>query len=59
MGDVDSLLRLYHSGIQRGEPAVSQKEALERLLRQHREAAARESADSLPTSASSVRLHRA
>jgi len=37
MDDVDSLLRVYHSGIQSGELAVGQKEALERLLRKHRE----------------------
>jgi homocitrate synthase len=37
MDDVDSLLRVYHSGIQSGELAVGQKEALDRLLRQHRE----------------------
>ncbi|KAI6154241.1 hypothetical protein BKA82DRAFT_4099119 [Pisolithus tinctorius] len=45
MDDVDSLLRVYHSGIQSGELAVGQKEALDRLLRQHREAVAREGAD--------------
>lgn len=38
MDDVDSLLRVYHSGIQSGELAVGQKEALDRLLQQHREA---------------------
>ncbi|KAH0833254.1 HMGL-like-domain-containing protein [Lanmaoa asiatica] len=37
MDDVDSLLRVYHSGIQSGELAVGQKEALDRLLRRHRE----------------------
>lgn len=37
MDDVDSLLRVYHSGIQSGELAVGQKEALDRLLKQHRE----------------------
>ncbi|KAJ7123347.1 HMGL-like-domain-containing protein [Mycena filopes] len=37
MDDVDSLLRIYHSGIQSGELAVGQKEALDRLLRRHRE----------------------
>ena len=36
MDDVDSLLRVYHSGIQSGELAVGQKEALDRLLRLHR-----------------------
>lgn len=36
MDDVDSLLRIYHSGIQSGELAVGQKEALDRLLRIHR-----------------------
>jgi len=36
MDDVDSLLRIYHSGIQSGELAVGQKEALDRLLRRHR-----------------------
>jgi len=39
MDDVDSLLRVYHSGIQSGELAVGQKEALDRLLRKHREQA--------------------
>jgi len=37
MDDVDSLLRVYHSGIQSGELAVGQGEALDRLLREHRE----------------------
>lgn len=37
MDDVDSLLRIYHSGIQSGELAVGQKEALDRLLKRHRE----------------------
>ena len=37
MDDVDTLLRVYHSGIQSGELAVGQKEALDRLLRKHRE----------------------
>ena len=32
MDDVDSLLRVYHSGIQSGELAVGQKEALDRLV---------------------------
>ncbi|KAG6332496.1 hypothetical protein ID866_6598 [Astraeus odoratus] len=45
MDDVDSLLRVYHSGIQSGELAVGQREALDRLLRQHRQAAALEWAD--------------
>lgn len=36
MDDVDSLLRVYHSGIQSGELAVGQKEALDRLLSKHR-----------------------
>jgi homocitrate synthase len=36
MDDVDSLLRVYHSGIQSGELAVGQKEAFDRLLRLHR-----------------------
>jgi hypothetical protein len=36
MDDVDSLLRVYHSGIQSGELAVGQKEALDRLLLRHR-----------------------
>ncbi|KNZ72174.1 Homocitrate synthase, mitochondrial [Termitomyces sp. J132] len=39
MDDVDSLLRVYHSGIQSGELAVGQKEALDRLLKQHRDEA--------------------
>jgi homocitrate synthase len=37
MDDVDSLLRVYHTGIHSGELAVGQKEALDRLLRKHRE----------------------
>lgn len=37
MDDVDSLLRIYHSGIQSGELAVGQKEALDRLLKKHKE----------------------
>lgn len=36
MDDVDTLLRVYHSGIQSGELAVGQKEALDRLLRRHK-----------------------
>lgn len=36
MDDVDSLLRIYHSGIQSGELAVGQKEALNRLLKKHK-----------------------
>lgn len=39
MDDVDSLLRVYHSGIQSGELAVGQKEALDRLLKKHRDQA--------------------
>lgn len=42
MDDVDSLLRVYHSGIQSGELAVGQKEALDRLLLQHRSSVSRE-----------------
>lgn len=37
MDDVDSLLRVYHSGIQSGELAVGQKEAFDALLKKHRE----------------------
>lgn len=44
MDDVDSLLRVYHTGIHSGELAVGQKEALDRLLRQHREAKDKERA---------------
>jgi homocitrate synthase len=36
MDDVDSLLRIYHTGIQTGELAVGQKDALDSLLRLHR-----------------------
>jgi homocitrate synthase len=36
MDDVDSLLRVYHSGIQSGELEVGQREALNRLLDEHR-----------------------
>ena len=54
MDDVDSLLRVYHSGIQSGELAVGQKEALDRLLRKHRENAianaSRENSTSRPAS---------
>ena len=39
MDDVDSLLRVYHSGIQSGELSVGQKEALDRLLKRHRDEA--------------------
>jgi homocitrate synthase len=39
MDDVDSLLRIYHSGIQSGQLAVGQKEALDSLLKKHREQA--------------------
>ena len=47
MDDVDSLLRVYHSGIQSGELAVGQKAALDRLLKQHHdEAHGRESSSS-------------
>ena len=38
MDDVDSLLRVYHSGIQSGALEVGQKETLDRLLREHRTA---------------------
>ncbi|KZV59937.1 homocitrate synthase [Peniophora sp. CONT] len=37
MDDVDSLLRVYHSGNQSGELAVGQKETLDRLLAEHRQ----------------------
>jgi homocitrate synthase len=46
MDDVDSLLRVYHSGIQSGELAVGQKEALDRLLRKHREQSQRSGTES-------------
>ena len=36
MDDVDSLLRVYHSGIRSGALEVGQKETLDRLLREHR-----------------------
>ena len=52
MDDVDSLLRVYHSGIQSGELAVGQKEALDRLLRKHRLESEGKSCDSRETSAS-------
>lgn len=48
MDDVDSLLRVYHSGIQSGELAVGQKEALDRLLRKHREGTIAQSRDVSP-----------
>ncbi len=44
--DVDTILRVYHSGIQSGVLAVGQKEALDRLLLEHREAAVRDRAES-------------
>ena len=50
MDDVDSLLRVYHSGIHSGELAVGQREALDRLLREHRESVTRgKEAKSQPT----------
>ena len=48
MDDVDSLLRVYHSGIQSGELAVGQKEALDRLLRKHRGESTAQSRDASP-----------
>ena len=54
MDDVDTLLRVYHSGIQSGELAIGQKEALDRLLRKHREgqdaSASRDNSISRPAS---------
>ena len=51
MDDVDTLLRVYHSGIQSGELAVGQKEALDRLLRKHREGSlTRDNSSSRPAS---------
>ena len=47
MDDVDSLLRIYHSGIQSGELAVGQKEALDRLLKKHREQAREDSSNGI------------
>lgn len=50
LDDVDTVLRVYHSGIQSGELAIGQKEAFDRLLRQHREASmSRERSDSAST----------
>ena len=50
LDDVDTVLRVYHSGIQSGELAIGQKEAFDRLLRQHREASmSRERSDSAGT----------
>ena len=50
MDDVDSLLRVYHSGIQSGELVVGQGETFDRLLREHRESVTREKeAKSQPT----------
>ena len=40
LDDVDTILRVYHSGIQSGELLMGQKEAFERLLREHRAASA-------------------
>lgn len=36
LDDVDTILRVYHSGIQSGELLLGQKEAFDRLLREHR-----------------------
>ena len=38
LDDVDTILRVYHSGIQSGELMMGQKEAFDRLLREHRAA---------------------
>ena len=38
LDDVDTVLRVYHSGIKSGELGIGQKEAFDRLLREHREA---------------------
>ena len=46
MDDVDSLLRVYHAGIISGELQVGHREALDRLLRKHREGKTLESRDS-------------
>jgi homocitrate synthase len=54
MDDVDSLLRIYHSGIQSGELQVGQKEALDRLLRKHRAEA--QSTEVLSTNSSQEKL---
>ncbi len=51
MDDVDTLLRMYHSGIQSGELAVGQKEALDRLLIKHREGSVTRSSSPSPTRA--------
>ncbi|KAI0363736.1 homocitrate synthase [Pilatotrama ljubarskyi] len=51
MDDVDTLLRVYHSGIQSGELAVGQKEALDRLLRKHREGSMTRDSSPSPTRA--------
>lgn len=51
MDDVDTLLRVYHSGIQSGELAVGQKEALDRLLIKHREGSVTRSSSPSPTRA--------
>jgi homocitrate synthase len=39
MDDVDSLLRVYHTGIHSGELEVGQREALDRLLEKHHQEA--------------------
>ena len=51
MDDVDTLLRVYHSGIQSGELAVGQKDALDRLLRKHREGSLTRESSPSPTRA--------
>ena len=55
MDDVDSLLRVYHSGIQSGELVVGHREALDRLLRKHRDGTSVESrANSISRPASPI-----
>ena len=54
MDDVDSLLRVYHSGIQSGELAVGQKEALDALLKKHRHASQSQERSETPTPVSAA-----
>ena len=54
MDDVDSLLRVYHSGIQSGELAVGQKEAFDALLKKHRHPSQSEGQADEPTPIAAV-----
>lgn len=51
LDDVDTILRVYHSGIQSGELAIGQKEAFDRLLAQHRASQSLERAEPVAVAA--------